>query len=736
MDYTVDIICPVYNGEECILELDRSIKKQKNVKINSIKYVVTESKDNTEKILKDNNIKYLKINKEEFSHSKTREMVAKTCDANIIVFITQDIIIESKDWLYNLTSPIAKGECDASYSRQISKSKGIEKYTREKNYPEKSYIISKEDVKEKGLRTFFFSDASSAISNEVFRKLNYYDDKNLSINEDMYIAYKLIMNNYKIKYVADSVVIHSHNFKFKELYKRYHDTGIFFKENNYLDEYGTNKTGGGMAIYVLKRILQEKDFRAFFRFWPDMIARFVGMKFGKMKNEINYPKINIIFGTIIFIISMIFYYCSLNQASAGILMLSGIFLFCFNKKRYGYYTNSIGIFSLVWFFTIGLSTLRLHQSQVEWKIDTWFCFIITYIFFNVGYSIRREKKKEFSTKEDKPICKKINLIFITSLFILSFGIFILESVIEGYIPMFSNDMSAYQDFGVGKLHYFTVTCTFILPLSCIYYKLYKRDINKMEIVYLIIINILSFLIPFFIVSRFFIVMTVILTGLAIMEMNKKKEKVIIIFILIAGFLGWTVISQFRNQDETYLKQALYIQENAPLSVSNMQIYMYATMGYDNFDCNVNKIENYSFGAKAILPITEFLGLDTVIPNSIDVAAVADRIIPVFNTHSIIMAPYFDLGIVGIAIYMIIIGYISACTESLKTNNIINLLLKSLIKFALLFSFFVSYFSNKTFLFYVMLLLLGKVGFKILSFTKRGEKQNYEQPKDCNIDGNI
>ena len=281
MDYTVDIICPVYNGENYILELDKSLKKQKNVVINSIKYAVTESKDNTEKILKDNNIDYIKIKREEFSHSKTREKTAKTCDADIIVFITQDIIIEREDWLYNLISPIANGECAASYSRQISKSKGIEKYTREKNYPETSYITSKEDVKEKGLRTFFFSDASSAISNEVFKKLNYYDDKNLSISEDMYIAYKIIMNGYKIKYVANSEIIHSHNFKFKELYKRYYDTGIFFKENSYLDKFGTNKTGGGMAKYVLSRILQEKDFEAFIRFWPDMIARFVGMKMGK-----------------------------------------------------------------------------------------------------------------------------------------------------------------------------------------------------------------------------------------------------------------------------------------------------------------------------------------------------------------------------------------------------------------------------------------------------------------------
>ena len=283
MSYTVDIICPVYNGENCILELDKSLKRQKNVTINSIKYAVTESKDNTEKVLKDNNIDYINVKKEDFSHSRTREKVAKTCNADIIVFITQDIIIEREDWLYNLTNPIAIGECSASYSRQISKSKGIEKYTREKNYPENSYIKSKDDIEKMGLKTFFFSDASSAISNKALKELNYYDDKDLSISEDMYIAYKLIMNGHKIKYAADSIIIHSHNFKFKELYKRYYDTGIFFKENSYLDEYGTNKAGGGLAIYVMKRIFQEKDFGAFLRFWPDMIARFIGMKMGKLK---------------------------------------------------------------------------------------------------------------------------------------------------------------------------------------------------------------------------------------------------------------------------------------------------------------------------------------------------------------------------------------------------------------------------------------------------------------------
>ena len=52
----IDIICPLYNAEKDIENLHKSLLKQKNVEINKIRYVLTEGKDNTEKILKDLNI--------------------------------------------------------------------------------------------------------------------------------------------------------------------------------------------------------------------------------------------------------------------------------------------------------------------------------------------------------------------------------------------------------------------------------------------------------------------------------------------------------------------------------------------------------------------------------------------------------------------------------------------------------------------------------------------------------
>lgn len=281
----IDIICPLYNAEKDIEGLHKSLLKQKKVNLNEIKYVLTECNDKTEEKLINLNLKYKKIKKEEFSHGLTREIEAFESKADILVFITQDIKILRDDWLYNLTRSIIEGQVDACYSRQLCDNNTIEKYTREFNYPKDSKIVSKENIKNLGLKTFFFSDASSAIKRETFIKLNGYDHKKLIINEDMYIAYKLIMNGYKIKYCADSEVLHSHVFTLKQYYDRYKDTGKFFKENDYLNKYKVNQAGGNMAKYILKRALQDKNWNVLLNYIPNMVVRFIGMKVGNVNGK-------------------------------------------------------------------------------------------------------------------------------------------------------------------------------------------------------------------------------------------------------------------------------------------------------------------------------------------------------------------------------------------------------------------------------------------------------------------
>ncbi|MGL5414444.1 MAG: glycosyltransferase [Clostridium sp.] len=285
----VSVICPVYNGEEYIDELNKGLANQKLGDEFSLEifYALTESNDKTEEKLKALNANYKKFKKEEFSHSYIRELMAYEFGKDIIVFISQDIEFMDEFWLYNLIKPIKDNECEASFSRQISKYDNIEKYTREYNYGKESRVVSKKDIEELGLYTFFYSDASSAVLGECYRELEGYDNKKLIINEDMYFANKLIENGYRIKYCSNSIIYHSHKFKLKALFKRYFDTGVFFRENTQFKKYSGNKTGIKMVKYISKRCLEERNIKCLISVVPDFGMRFLGSNLGKHCDRLN-----------------------------------------------------------------------------------------------------------------------------------------------------------------------------------------------------------------------------------------------------------------------------------------------------------------------------------------------------------------------------------------------------------------------------------------------------------------
>ncbi|MGL4656421.1 MAG: glycosyltransferase [Sarcina sp.] len=291
----ITIICPLYNASGYIRSLNEKLLEQKldgNHKY-FIKYVLTESKDDTEDILKELQVNYKVITPKEFSHSQTRENAAMELENNdIIVFISQDIKIKNNYWLENLVNPIIKEECEASFSRQLPENQTIEKYIREKNYPELSRIVSKKDIERLGLLTFFYSDASSAVRDDVYRKVKGYDNKRLLINEDMYLAEKLITSGYKIKYCADSEVYHSHVFTLKELYKRYFDTGVFFKQNAQFLKYKSSESGLAMAKHALKRSLEEKNYKVTLNILPNFGARLIGSQLGKRYEKLPEKLVN------------------------------------------------------------------------------------------------------------------------------------------------------------------------------------------------------------------------------------------------------------------------------------------------------------------------------------------------------------------------------------------------------------------------------------------------------------
>ena len=447
----------------------------------------------------------------------------------------------------------------------------------------------------------------------------------------------------------------------------------------------------------------------------------------------------IVVGLLSFVCSIIFYYMQHNVIASLILIITAICLTYINKRKYDYYTNPVGIFCGIWFFTIGLSVLRLHNLQVEWKITTWICLIIAFISFVFGYVVKNNIVKDKLLLFEDKYNKKIDFLFLKILFGVSVFSLVITIYVLKYVPIFSNDMSAYHNYGVFGLRYLVQLSVLILPMSFILYNKYKKELNRKEITFLIIMNIIAVSIPFIIVARG-VVLTILTLSLFVLgKIYKKKEFYIIPVILVIALGSWKIIGSFRNQSDAYLKEVLKIETTPTADINKknskevlkedtqsesvkgyskistnikfMRTYMYLAMNYDNFDLNVKENKERYYGLSSLLPITFALTKLSIIDKNIFLnLEITPKIITYyFNTNPIVYTPYIDFGIIGVALYMFIIGFLCCFLENLNSSTT-NILLQALFKFGLTFSFFCSYFAQPIFWVYIVVITIGYLVF--------------------------
>lgn len=91
--------------------------------------------------------------------------------------------------------------------------------------------------------------------------------------------------------------------------------------------------------------------------------------------------------------------------------------------------------------------------------------IIAFISFVFGYVVKNNiVKDKLLLFEDKYRFFILKILFGVSVFSLVITIYVLK-----YVPIFSNDMSAYHNYGVFGLRYLVQLSVLILPMSFILY---------------------------------------------------------------------------------------------------------------------------------------------------------------------------------------------------------------------------------------------------------------------------
>lgn len=173
------------------------------------------------------NITVKHLSKREFDHGRTRNQGVKLSDADVFVMMTQDAI-PADDFLIERLLTGLRGEKTAvAYARQLpgKGSSEAERYTRQFNYPEQSRVKTKEDLPELGIKTFFCSNVCAAYRRDVFDSLCGFVNRAI-FNEDMLYAAKAVEAGYGIAYVSQAMVYHSHNYTYRQQFRRNFDLGV------------------------------------------------------------------------------------------------------------------------------------------------------------------------------------------------------------------------------------------------------------------------------------------------------------------------------------------------------------------------------------------------------------------------------------------------------------------------------------------------------------------------------
>ncbi len=280
---SISVIIPTLNGGDLFRELLEKISTQ-DITPEEILVVDSSSNDNTQIIAEEFGAKVISISRSEFDHGATRTMASLQTSGEILLFFTQDAIPVNQDLIRNLILPFAKDESIAiSYGRQMPNGDATLSATalRSFNYPATSNTRKFADKETLGLKTAFVSNSCAAYRKTSFEQVGCFPER-LIFGEDTCTAGRLLLKGYKIAYVAEAEVLHSHNYSLVEDFRRSFDIGVLHKIERWLPETFGFAEGEGLKYikFELGMILSQKQIHLLPLFFCRNIMKFIGYKLG------------------------------------------------------------------------------------------------------------------------------------------------------------------------------------------------------------------------------------------------------------------------------------------------------------------------------------------------------------------------------------------------------------------------------------------------------------------------
>ncbi|MBD3796066.1 MAG: glycosyltransferase family 2 protein [Epsilonproteobacteria bacterium] len=284
----ISIIILTYNAGKYLLTL---LEKIKNQSINEYELIIIDSssKDKTVEIAEQYTNNVIVIPQSEFDHGGTRAKAAQMAEGEIVVFLTQDALPFDEFTIENIIKVFEDEKVGAAYGRQLSYEDAnlFGKHLREFNYQGNSYIRDKNDISKYGIKTAFLSDSFACYQKSALESIGWFKS-DLILGEDTYAGAEMILGDYKLAYVAEAKVYHSHSYTVWQEFKRYFDIGVFHKCESWILESFGKAEGEGMK-YIKSEVKYLLGHGAWYLL-PEWFVR-NGMKYLGYKLGQKYEKL-------------------------------------------------------------------------------------------------------------------------------------------------------------------------------------------------------------------------------------------------------------------------------------------------------------------------------------------------------------------------------------------------------------------------------------------------------------
>lgn len=382
--------------------------------------------------------------------------------------------------------------------------------------------------------------------------------------------------------------------------------------------------------------------------------------------------------------------------SSLLFLFLAVFLYVVEKKEEKTTLPLSGIFALGLLGGEGISVLQLSTLSSSWTNSTWLSFYFCYFFFYFFYHLFAVRKQEPEQKDSK-MSQEGDARFlktcVMTLLSISYVSFLIEAIVLGYVPLFTEHTPhAYSAFHLKGLHYFT-TLFVLVPMLLGYLVKMEKKITLFDFLTFF----LSLLLPILLVSRFQLIFSIVLFLFVLLLTGYRLHWKKLFFLFL--FLGVTylILTIERAHSVSYLLD-IFAMKNKNIPILFVQPYMYIANNYENFNLLTKNLEVHSYGFKMAYPFFTLTGLKFFLdlPLSYPLYLTKEEL----STLTILYDAYYDFGLFGVALFSSVLGGVAAWLKRCnKSENPFVMAILAQFTFYLLFSFFTTWFSNASVIFY-------------------------------------